>query len=100
MRIGKNKASKEKNIKRRDHDNSCNCCEKLIEGSRFVCMNCYPGVCDNFTDLCEKCLMILLDEKHIDNKETVKSCLENDGHKIDSHVYLRLWFCNGSYTNY
>ena len=100
VRMGKNKASKEKNIKRRDHDNACNCCEKMIEGSRFVCMNCYPGVCDNFTDLCEKCLMILLDEKHIDNKETVKSCLENDGHKIDSHVYLRLWFCNGSYTNY
>jgi len=99
-RIGKNKATLEKNIKRRDHDNACNYCERMIEGSRFVCMHCYPGVCDNFVDLCEKCLAILLDETHTEHKDTVKFCLVNDGHKMDSHVYLRLWFCNGSYSNY
>lgn len=60
LRLGENVAF-ESNVQ--DSGSSCNACGSLIEGYRFICLNCKPGPRIGYSgmvDLCQKCMMAIL----------------------------------------
>ena len=106
FRLGNNKIFNE-NIQ--THKARCNFCEQsIIKSYRYLCLNC-PQVGKAFTDICQKCMDCLrYKENNINEdikvnnvifKEEILSRMEDDGHEMESHIYLRICF-GDCYWNY
>jgi hypothetical protein len=85
----------------------CSLCNELIKSEefRYICLNCrgpeifnsFGARLDGFVDLCKICFDKILNK---DNGYTDNEINKIEGHLVNSHVYLRLCFLNGSYFNY
>jgi len=100
-RLGKSKSSLNSEISSQNHYASCNCCDGSVGGGvRYVCLNCRPGFCRNFTDYCQPCMAVMLDPKNEKHETFKKKNKDKDNHLMSSHIYLRLWFSNDTYWDY
>ena len=84
----------------------CNLCKSSVNGGfRYICLNCRPGPVKHsgLMDVCETCMNCLRGKKGnlnilMNNKNFLKT-MEDEGHEIESHIFLRVCF-GDNYYNY